>query len=88
MFTVLCVVQDIGDQLLPVSVPTWLKNSSTYQVLYENLLYCLFVFLGPLLILIVLNACLIQVRRPTTCYTKKSLYKHEHYALAYTFMSG
>jgi len=51
----------LGDVLVPVSVQTDLKNSLTYQVLYENLLYCLFVFLGPLLVLIVLNACLIQV---------------------------
>jgi len=57
----LLVDQDFGDLLLPVSVPTDVKNSPTYQVIYENLLYCLFVFLGPLLVLIVLNACLIQV---------------------------
>jgi len=56
-------MQDFDDFVLPSSAPTDLKNSSTYQVLYENLLYCLFVFLGPLLILIVLNACLIQVPR-------------------------
>jgi len=56
-----CVEQEIGDSLLPISVQTDLKSSPTYQVLYENLLYFLFVFLGPLLILIVLNACLIQV---------------------------
>jgi len=53
--------EDLADLLLPMSAETWLKKSSTYQVLYENLLYCLFVFLGPLLVLIVLNACLIQV---------------------------
>jgi len=61
MSLLLAYVQQLGDELLPISVQTDLKNSPTYQVLYENLLYCLFVFLGPLLVLIVLNACLIQV---------------------------
>ena len=31
-----------------------------YTVVYENILYCLFVFLGPLLILASLNACLVN----------------------------
>ena len=55
------LLQEFGESLLPFSEQTALKSSPTYQVLYENLLYCLFVFLGPLLILIILNACLIQV---------------------------
>lgn len=39
---------------------TVLKQDPRYQIVYESLLYCLFVFLGPLVILIVLNTCLIQ----------------------------
>lgn len=39
---------------------TAMKNSRTYNLIYENILYCLFVFLGPLMILIVLNVCLIR----------------------------
>jgi len=59
---------------LPVAEETELKLSFVYAIVYENILYCLFVFLGPLLILVgpllilvSLNACLvselIQARR-------------------------
>jgi len=59
--TLTCGMQNVGGLVLPSSEATELKESLTYNVVYENLLYCLFVFLGPLLVLIVLNACLIQV---------------------------
>ena len=59
--TVTCGMQNVGGLVLPSSEATELKESLTYNVVYENLLYCLFVFLGPLLVLIVLNARLIQV---------------------------
>ena len=39
---------------------TSLKTSQLYNYLYETFLYCLFVFLGPLVILIVLNTCLVR----------------------------
>jgi len=39
---------------------TELKQSFFYAIIYENILYCLFVFLGPLLILVSLNACLVN----------------------------
>lgn len=42
-----------------MAVETELKRSFLYNIIYENVLYCLFVFLGPLLILVTLNACLI-----------------------------
>ena len=44
---------------MPIAVETDLKQSFFYTIIYENILYCLFVFLGPLLILISLNACLV-----------------------------
>ena len=37
-----------------------MKNSQIYLIVYENVLYCLFVFLGPLIILVILNARLIR----------------------------
>lgn len=42
------------------AIPSEIKGSRVYNILYENVLYCLFVFLGPLVILVVLNACLIH----------------------------
>lgn len=39
---------------------TMIQDSRIYNILYENVLYCFFVFLGPLVILVVLNACLVQ----------------------------
>jgi len=39
---------------------TALKEAVLYNVVYENILYSLFVFLGPLLILVSLNACLVR----------------------------
>ena len=41
-------------------VATWLKTNSLYRLIYENILYCLFVFLGPLAILVVLQVKLIR----------------------------
>ena len=37
---------------------TSLKLSYAYNIIYESAMYCIFVFLGPLLILIFLNTCL------------------------------
>lgn len=37
-----------------------IQESRIYNILYENVLYCCFVFLGPLLILAVLNVCLVR----------------------------
>jgi len=37
-----------------------LMRSTVYKIVYENVVYCLFVYLGPLAILIVLNTCLIR----------------------------
>ena len=37
-----------------------MKSNLVYNVVYENLLYCLFIFLGPLLVITVLNACLVR----------------------------
>ena len=34
--------------------------SAAYNIFYENVLYCLFVFLGPLVLLLVMNTCLIR----------------------------
>src|SRR6218665_971240 len=42
----------------PTSEVTDLKKSDAYNIVYENALYCLFVFLGPLAILVVFNASL------------------------------
>lgn len=45
---------------MPQAVETDLKQSFLYNIIYENVLYSLFVFLGPLLILVALNACLVN----------------------------
>ena len=45
---------------MPYAIETDLKESFLYNIIYENVLYCLFVFLGPLLILVSLNACLVN----------------------------
>lgn len=37
-----------------------IQESRIYNILYENVLYCCFVFLGPLLILVVLNVGLVK----------------------------
>jgi len=50
----------LQDVWVPIAVETGLKLSFVYMVIYENILYCLFVFLGPLLILVSLNACLVS----------------------------
>jgi len=39
---------------------TELKEAFLYNIVYENILYSLFVFLGPLLILVSLNTCLVS----------------------------
>jgi len=44
---------------VPRETETDLKGNVIYNVIYENLLYCLFVFLGPLVIIAVLNSCLV-----------------------------
>ena len=41
------------------SIQTAMKQDHIYNIVYENILYCLFVFLGPLLILCCLNTCLV-----------------------------
>ena len=40
--------------------PTGMKNSRIYNIAYENIIYCIFLFLGPLALLIILNVCLIR----------------------------
>jgi 7 transmembrane receptor (rhodopsin family) len=45
---------------MPIEDETDMKKNFIYQVVYENLLYCLFVFLGPLVIIAALNACLVH----------------------------
>lgn len=47
-------------QNITVGKPTALKTNVYYNIIYENVLYCLFYFLGPLVILIVFNVCLIR----------------------------
>jgi len=44
---------------VPIATETELKEAFLYNIVYENILYSLFVFLGPLLILVSLNACLV-----------------------------
>lgn len=41
-------------------VQTALRDSHAYLVVYENVFYCLFVYLGPLVVLVVLNSCLFR----------------------------
>ena len=54
-------VSSEGDNFTYLSYnATSLKNNQIYNILYENILYCLFVFLGPLVILIAMNSCLIK----------------------------
>ena len=45
---------------VPQSVATTIKLNPTYNIVYENVLYCLFVFLGPMALLAVLNFYLIR----------------------------
>ncbi len=45
---------------IPIPEPTDMLKSSYYKYIYENGLYCIFVFLAPLIILIVLNVCLMR----------------------------
>ena len=56
----------IGEEYSPqenrtytIAIPFLVKDK-LYNIIYENVLYCLFVFLGPLVILVALNACLIR----------------------------
>ena len=49
-----------GNVTVPVGKETDLKSNDVYNITYENVLYCLIVFLAPLVILIYLNACLIR----------------------------
>lgn len=42
-------------QILVMANETLMKQNHQYNIIYENLLYCLFVFLGPLIVLIFLN---------------------------------
>ena len=42
----------------PVETP--LKLNYHYNLIYENIMYCLFVFLGPLAILVTFNVCLVR----------------------------
>jgi hypothetical protein len=39
---------------------TALKQNAVYNIVYENVLYSFFVFLGPLIVLITMNTCLIR----------------------------
>lgn len=55
------VHQQINNETtIAMGVPTDLKQNRIYNIVYENILYCLFIFLGPLVILIVFNTCLIR----------------------------
>ena len=40
--------------------PTPLLQSQVYKILYESVLYCLFIFLVPLCLLVFMNTCLIR----------------------------
>ena len=42
-----------------VGVPTAMKTYE-YSIIYESVMYCIFVFLGPLLIMVILNVCLVR----------------------------
>ena len=50
---------EVDNTTYPQAVP-YLVKDKLYNIIYENVLYCLFVFLGPLVILLVLNVCLIR----------------------------
>jgi len=54
------VVSNVSLVEPPSAIQTHLKRNLVYNIVYENVLYCFFVFLGPLIILIVLNAGLIR----------------------------
>ena len=51
-------IQTDLEDYLPIQ--TDLKQNLIYNIVYENVLYCFFVFLGPLVVLIVFNAGLIR----------------------------
>ncbi|ELU14312.1 hypothetical protein CAPTEDRAFT_215933 [Capitella teleta] len=53
-------IDPVTNQTVPENEGTPLLRDKRYNIIYESLLYCLFVFLGPLVILIVLNTCLIR----------------------------
>lgn len=53
-------MQYFGGRVVPVENETDIKSNFVYNVVYENLLYCLFIFLGPLLIITVTHACLVR----------------------------
>jgi hypothetical protein len=61
----------VDEQLVafPLAVETSLKTNLAYNIAYENVLYCFFVFLGPLVILVILNACLIR----ELCHARRRL---------------
>ena len=43
-----------------IAEQTLLQKSRIYNIAYVNVMYCIFVFLGPLILLVVLNVCLIR----------------------------
>ncbi len=40
--------------------PTAMKESRVYNIAYDSVIYCIFLFLGPLALLVVLNVCIIR----------------------------
>ncbi|KAI0229584.1 hypothetical protein LSAT2_019977 [Lamellibrachia satsuma] len=60
-------------QILAKARETLMKHNLHYNIIYENLLYCLFVFLGPLIILIFLN---ISLARELYAIRQRLLQRH------------
>lgn len=54
------VTETINNETFSYGSETALKTNKYYNIIYENILYCLFIFLGPLLVLIFFNTCLIR----------------------------
>lgn len=54
------VLDSVQNVSVPVANSTELKQNNYYNYIYENGLYCLFVYFGPLFILVVMNSCLIR----------------------------
>ena len=46
-------------EIVKAAYPTPMKENFYYNIIYETVLYCLFIFLGPLVILIFFNVCLV-----------------------------
>ena len=53
-------VDEVTNRTYTTAVETSVLQSRIYTLVYMNVMYCLFVFLGPLVMLVVLNVCLIR----------------------------